>query len=134
MEDLTDLRNEVNELRKNYLELTRSKILLDACEIHRALKSGEMHNWIACCNRMHCSSDEMAERWDRIKQDKKLYDSIIPANETYGRLQTLNKELGQKVILNGIEKGETYSSILLILSGFDSVFVKKHERNNGEKQ
>lgn len=96
------------------------------CAIKRAAASGEMHNWIATCNNFHKSSDELSERYDELKDDEVRVLIIDSTNEVYNKATKTQQLLSKMLIEDNLAAGKEYTTIQLILFGFDVEFAKEH--------
>jgi len=102
------------------------KLAID-CQIHRALKSGEMHNWIVCCNTIKKTSEELSAYWGEIKEDIEYMGRIVDTNERYVRFLSDSKQYRLDLVRENIRNGTTeYSALQLVLFGFGVDFAKEH--------
>ena len=96
------------------------------CQILRALKSGEMHNWFVCCNVFHMSSEKLGEYWDKVKQNKEYIDNLTKHNKEYIEFTKEEKTLSHAVTESQIANGRKFSKLQLVLFGFNIEYAEAH--------
>lgn len=124
MKEIKDLRDLVVKYREEYNQW--SEDIKRDCQIQRATKYGEMHNWFVCMGNFHMSFDELGNHWDKIKQDKAYINELTEYNEKYTKYAEKAKELSQAIIENQMEKGKKYFKEQLVLFGFDNNYAITH--------
>lgn len=97
------------------------------CDIIRALKSLEMHNWFVVMRRYHKTHEELMARRQWIEDQGPLYrKSIDDHNNELMAKQKERLEHWQRHLLDQLENGERPNLLCLVFSGIDKETVKKY--------